>query len=175
MKLKFSKRRFVVLLCLILTLVSSAGQISGHGVLRAKAMSGQSQPDELAAYIFVHFIGNQSTPNEEQVYFSVSKDAHNWITLNNKRPVLRSTIGEKGVRDMCIVRSPEGGKFYIIATDLNMYLNHNRYDWGHASSNGSDSVIIWESDNLVDWSEARRVKSSARGGRNRLGAGSDLG
>ncbi len=163
MKSKFSKWRFIVLLFLIFTLMVSVSQMSGHGVLRAKAMSGQSRQDELAAYIFVHFIGNQSTPNEEQVYFSVSKDAHNWITLNNKRPVLSSTIGEKGVRDMCIVRSPEGGKFYIIATDLNMYLNHNRYDWGHASSNGSDSVIIWESDNLVDWSEARRVKVAPEG------------
>lgn len=163
MNKKFSKWRSIIHLCLILTLILSAGQISGHGLSSVKAMGGQSQQDELAAYMFVHFVGNQSTPNDEQVYFSVSKDAHNWTTLNNKRPVLRSTIGEKGVRDMCIVRSPKEGKFYIIATDLNMYLNHNRYDWGHASSNGSDSVIIWESDNLVDWSEARRVKVAPEG------------
>ena len=42
----------------------------------------------------------------------------NWDDLNNNHPILTSTLGEKGVRDPFIIRSPEGDKFYLIATDL---------------------------------------------------------
>lgn len=42
----------------------------------------------------------------------------NWDDLNDNNPVLTSTLGEKGVRDPFIIRSPEGDKFYLIATDL---------------------------------------------------------
>lgn len=67
-------------------------------------------------YLFVHFTGE--SPDGEQVYFALSRDGMHWQDLNGGRPVIRSGIGEKGVRDPFIIKSVIDGKFYIIATDL---------------------------------------------------------
>lgn len=67
-------------------------------------------------YLLAHFIGEQ--PDGEQVYFSYSEDGLHWKDLNGGQPVLRSDLGEKGVRDPFIIRSPLDHHFYIIATDL---------------------------------------------------------
>jgi hypothetical protein len=108
------------------------------------------------AYLFVHFVNPaENTADSEQVYFSVSKDGKNWFTLNNERPVLTSKLGEKGARDPFIVCSPNRDKFYIIATDLSIY-HHG--DWSRAQKAGSQSIIVWESEDLVNWSDQRLVK-----------------
>ena len=104
----------------------------------------------MSAYIFVHFTG-EDTPDGEQIYFSVSRDGLNWSDLNGGKPVLVSELGEKGVRDPFIVRHPVTGRFYLMATDLRMY---TKKDWGAAVHEGSRDMIVWESDNLIDWSEA---------------------
>ncbi len=104
----------------------------------------------MSAYIFVHFTG-EDKPEGEQIYFSVSKDGLNWTDLNAGKPVLVSELGEKGVRDPFIVRHPKTGRFYLIATDLRMY---TKKDWGAAVHEGSRDIIVWESDNLTDWSKA---------------------
>lgn len=104
----------------------------------------------MSAYIFVHFIGEESMG--EQIYFSVSRDGLFWNDLNNGKPVLVSQLGEKGVRDPFLVRHPKTGRFYLIATDLCM---HTRKSWSSAVHEGSRDIIIWESDNLTEWKEAR--------------------
>ncbi len=113
---------------------------------------------EMGAYLFTHFVGTESDATQEQVYFSVSQNGTDWTTLNNNAPVLTSTVGELGVRDPHIIRGVDG-KFFIIATDLSIY---NRRDdsnrWGTCQTSGSKNIIIWESDDLVNWSEARAVK-----------------
>ncbi|OOM76825.1 hypothetical protein CLPUN_25250 [Clostridium puniceum] len=48
------------------------------------------------------------------------------------------------------MRSAEGDKFYIIATDLSIY-NRNG-DWGGAQTAGSQYIMVWESTDLVHWS-----------------------
>lgn len=122
-------------------------------------MSNQSSriiSQENEAYLFVHFINEvQNTENSEQVYFSVSKDGKSWITLNGEKPILTSKLGEKGVRDPFIVCSPNRDKFYIIATDLSIYHNN---DWSRSQKAGSQSILVWESGDLVNWSEQRLVK-----------------
>ena len=70
----------------------------------------------------------------------------NWDDLNNNHPILTSTLGEKGVRDPFIIRSPEGDKFYLIATDLKI---NGGNGWDAAQNNGSQSLMIWESTDLV--------------------------
>src|SRR5438045_1687373 len=77
-------------------------------------------------FLFVTFKGEQ-TPMTEQIYFSVSEDGHTWTALNGAEPVLVSKVGEKGVRDPFLVRSKDGSKFFLLATDLSINLNH---DWG---------------------------------------------
>ena len=74
----------------------------------------------MAAYLFVHFTGTESSPLHEQVYFSVSIDGKRWELLNEGKPVLVSNVGERGVRDPFILRSPEEQKFFIIGTDLSI-------------------------------------------------------
>lgn len=100
-----------------------------------------------AGYLLVHFIGEQ--PDGEQVYFSYSEDGLHWKDLNAGLPVLRSELGEKGVRDPFLVRSPKEDKFYLIATDLRIA---NGKGWSAAANEGSRDMIIWESADLVNWS-----------------------
>ncbi|MCI5898931.1 MAG: glycoside hydrolase family 43 protein [Lachnospiraceae bacterium] len=79
-----------------------------------------------------------------------------YTDLNHCRPVLESHIGERGVRDPYLMRSAEGDKFYLLATDLSIYY---RGGWGSAkaTTTGSRDLIIWESTDLVNWSEPRAV------------------
>jgi sucrose-6-phosphate hydrolase SacC (GH32 family) len=108
-------------------------------------------------FLFVTFKGEQS-PMTEQIYFALSKDGKNWEALNGGEPVLVSKLGEKGVRDPYLLRSVDGKKFFILATDLSINLNHN---WKRAVQAGSRSLVIWESDDLVHWSEPRLVPVAA--------------
>ena len=102
-------------------------------------------------YLFVHFIGEKK--DGEQVYFSLSRDGLHWKELNDGKPVLRSTIGELGARDPFLIRSPWEGKdgnrkFYLIATDLRIEAGKG---WHAAQYSGSRDILVWESDDLVNW------------------------
>jgi beta-xylosidase len=108
-------------------------------------------------FLFVTFKG-EATPMTEQIYFGLSKDGRNWKALNGGNPVLVSDLGEKGVRDPYILRSHDGSKFYLLATDLSINLNH---DWGRATHAGSKSIVIWESTDLLHWSAPRLVQVAA--------------
>lgn len=104
-------------------------------------------------YLFVHFTGEHE--NGEQIYFSVSEDGLHWKDLNRNRPVLTSKAGEKGARDPFIIRSAEGDKYYIIATDLRIA---NGKGWEVAQYSGSRNILIWESEDLVNWAQPRMVE-----------------
>ncbi|WP_026493717.1 family 43 glycosylhydrolase [Butyrivibrio sp. XPD2002] len=108
----------------------------------------------LTHYLFAYFTG-ENTANGEQIYFADSEDGLNWSALNVGDPVITSTLGEKGLRDPFIIRSPEGDKFYLIATDLKI---NNGRGWGLAQTDGSKSIMVWESTDLVNWGEQRMVK-----------------
>ncbi len=109
---------------------------------------------DMYGYLFVYFAG-EKYEDGEQIYFGISKDGYNYEDLNNNKPILMSTLGEKGVRDPYIIRSADGDKFFIIATDLKINGNGN---WNKCQRQGSQSVMIWESEDLVNWSEQRMVK-----------------
>lgn len=106
----------------------------------------------MAGYLFVHFTGEQQYG--EQIYFSISRDGLHWKDLNGHRPVLYSDIGEKGARDSFCVRDEKNGKFYLFATDLRI---EEGKGWETAIFRGSRDMIVWESEDLVHWSEARAV------------------
>lgn len=112
----------------------------------------------LKGYMFSYFTG-EGTSDGEQLYAALSKgdDPLKWRELNDGKPVLTSTLGEKGLRDPFIIRSPEGDKFYQIATDLRIYGNG---DWDAAQRTGSKSIMVWESTDLVHWTNQRLVKVS---------------
>lgn len=104
----------------------------------------------MAGYLFVHFTGEEK--DGEQIYFSVSRDGLHWNDLNQGKPVLRSEIGTCGVRDPFPVRSPLDDKIYFIATDLRIEAGEG---WEAAQEQGSRSLIVWETEDLIHWSEAR--------------------
>lgn len=104
----------------------------------------------MAGYLFAHFIGEEK--DGEQVYFSLSRDGLHWMDLNQGKPVLYSRTGTCGVRDPFLVRSPLNGRIYLIATDLRIEAG---YGWEAAREEGSRSLIIWESEDLVHWSSER--------------------
>ncbi|MSA12518.1 family 43 glycosylhydrolase [Lactonifactor sp. BIOML-A3] len=119
-----------------------------------KAAPEEIKESDYTDYFFTYFAGEKYS-NGEQVYFAASQDGLNWTDLNNNDPVLTSKLGEQGVRDPYILRSPEGDKFYMIATDLKIYGNN---DWNRAQRAGSKSLMVWESTDLVNWSEQRMVE-----------------
>lgn len=109
-------------------------------------------------YLFVHF-KEKTTPDGEQVYFALSEDGFHWEEVNGGNPVLWAYYGDMGVRDFTITKCRE--KYYIIATDLSLsYGMRGKYhhSWEEISKNGSKCFSVWESENLVNWSEQRLVK-----------------
>ncbi|OLT54233.1 hypothetical protein BJF88_09795 [Cellulosimicrobium sp. CUA-896] len=116
------------------------------------------QDEELEGYLFSYFIG-EGYADGEQVYFGLSQgnDALHYQNLNDNEPVLTSELGEKGLRDPFIIRSPEGDKFYQIATDLRIYDGNG---WDAAQRQGSRSIMVWESTDLVTWTDQRLVEVS---------------
>ena len=107
-----------------------------------------------SGYLFATF-GGKPGELSEQVYFATSRDGREWTALNDGAPVLVSGIGEKGARDPYLLRHHDGKKFILIATDLSM---HHLRNWGRAVREGSRSIVVWESSDLVNWSAPRLVK-----------------
>ncbi len=104
------------------------------------------------AYLFFYFTNNGK--NEQQIFLASSKNGLSWHTLNNGQPILTSSKGDMAVRDPYIIRSHEGDKFYLIATDLDASGNQ----WTDYQLNGSKDIVVWETENLTDWSEQRNVR-----------------
>jgi len=102
-------------------------------------------------FLFVTF-RNEGGPLAEQIYFALSRDGREWNALNHGEPVLVSEIGEKGARDPYLLRAHDGSKFYLLATDLSIHLFPS---WERAVKQGSRSLLVWESTDLVHWSKPR--------------------
>ena len=117
-----------------------------------------SQDDEAYGYVLVHF---REDPQgyAERIYLDISDgdNPRKWLPLKGGEPILTSDIGTTGVRDPHIIRNPESGVWTILATDLNVFgaergteRGGNWYEWSH---HGSTSLIVWQSEDLVHWSE----------------------
>ncbi|WP_309111291.1 glycoside hydrolase family 43 protein [Saccharothrix sp.] len=129
------------------TLLTALLLLTAHVLV---AVDRASAADPFTGYLMVHFTGE--TAIGEQIYFSHSKDGLHWNDLNDGAPVLLSTVGTKGVRDPALVRSPNGDRYWIIATDLRIA---SGIPWSDAVNRGSTSLVVWESTDLVNWSAPR--------------------
>ncbi|KAJ4116146.1 hypothetical protein NW768_011118 [Fusarium equiseti] len=127
------------------------------GVVSKPVTISSRQTEPYEAYAFSYFTGNSL--EGEKIYFAASKgnNALDWTELNGGKPVLSSTKGTKGLRDPFVIRSVEGDKFFLIATDLSI---GSGTSWGDAVRKGSLYLEIWESSDLINWSEQRHVKVS---------------
>ena len=108
------------------------------------------QSGVFTGYLYASFIEPAVETQYQQVYFAISDDGLNWKDSNGNKPVLTSAMGTKGLRDPYILRSAEGDRFYLLATDLD-FADTSWYN------NPSKNIMIWESDDLVNWSEQRSV------------------
>ncbi|MCF6411538.1 immunoglobulin-like domain-containing protein [Pseudalkalibacillus salsuginis] len=122
---------------------------------RVKEMPENAEDN--AAYMMTYFNG-EAYEDGEQIRFAFSdgNDVTQWNEINNGEPVITSHLGEKGLRDPSIIRSPEGDKFYLLATDLKVYGTGG--NWARTVREGSNSLMIWESTDLVNWSKQRMVE-----------------
>ncbi|GAB3235832.1 hypothetical protein GCM10027447_33750 [Glycomyces halotolerans] len=109
-------------------------------------------------YLFAYMLGEGSADGE-QVYFALSRGDNPlaYDALNGGRPVATSTVGEQGARDPFIVQHPGTGRYYMIATDLKI---HGNGDWDRAQRHGSLSLVVWESNDLVNWTSSRLARVS---------------
>lgn len=117
------------------------------------------EPADYEGYAFAYFAG-ESTDEGESIYLAASKgnDPLDYDELNDGRPVLESAYGTRGLRDPFVIRSAEGDRFFLLATDLKAY---PAVDFGEAQETGSTYIEIWESTDLVHWSDQRHVKVSS--------------
>ena len=118
-------------------------------------VNAAAQLDELEGYAFSYFV--DSSLQGENIFFAASNgnDALAWTELNGGEPVLTSTQGTKGLRDPFLIRSHEGDTFWLIATDLSI---GSGTSWGDAVRQGSHFLEIWESNDLINWSEQRHIE-----------------
>jgi hypothetical protein len=119
-------------------------------------------------YLFASFHGgDDGGRNGEQIWLSVSKghDPFNWYELNYdagtaiSQPILQTVNppkGQTGLRDPSLIRSADGEHFYLLATDLKTF--QDGQSWNYRQSRGSRNLVVYESDDLVNWSEPRFVK-----------------
>ena len=117
---------------------------------------------QFSRYGMTNFARSNSTTGQ-QVYFatSVANDPTSFVATNEGRPVLTSKYGMHGLRDPSIVRSPEGDKFYLVATDLNVdgtEYGWQGWDWGQSGC--SRFIEVWESFDLRTWSNQRHIQVS---------------
>jgi beta-xylosidase len=141
----------------VLTAKVSRGQQSATRALTA-TVAPLPVKEPLAGYSFFYFTG-EGSPIGEQIYAAASNGNNplDFSEVNGGQPVLKSSLGELGVRDPFILRSPEGDKFFLLATDLK--INGGR-GWDAAQRSGSRSLMVWESTDLRNWSRQRSVEVS---------------
>ncbi|WP_327045393.1 Ig-like domain repeat protein [Microbispora sp. NBC_01189] len=103
---------------------------------------------------FMGYFKGENLADGEQIMFATSNGntALDWTGLTGGWPSLVSQLGDQGLRDPHIVRSPDGDTFYMIATDLNWY------DQGGYAINDTQYIEVFESHDLVNWTPQRHVK-----------------
>jgi len=104
----------------------------------------------MSAYLFTHFTSD--TQDREAIWFSVSRDGLHWEDLGGEKPFISTELGTTGIRDPFILYDERLKKYYIIATDCKTEPNSDWYAYSHK---GSRSVFVWESEDLLHWSDAR--------------------
>lgn len=143
----------------VLTAVSTHGQASVTKDFTIKIAPIPSDSEEQSAYVWAFFTGEGAGAEKISLAASKGNNALDWNTLNNGEPLFTSELGEKGLRDPFIIKSHEGDKFYMLATDLKIDGRAGSFDG--AQRNGSKYIEVWESNDLVNWSEQRHVKVSS--------------
>lgn len=111
------------------------------------------------AYLFAYFTSGNGE-EKEHIWFSVSRDGLHWKDLGGEEPALTSKLGTTGIRDPFMVYDERLQKYFIIATDLKIGRDG---DWWKAQYEGSRSIHVWESQDLIHWSKERIIELGIEG------------
>ena len=128
-------------------------------------VKAQVGPDDPYGYLMVHFV-EDSNGYAEKIYLDISRgdNPEQWDPLNGRNPILASNLGTTGSRDPFITYNPETEIYYIIATDLRVFNANdpdwNNGNWGTWASQGSTMMNVWESKDLITWSNVRQIDVS---------------
>ncbi len=147
--------------------VKLTAELSLNGKTKTKDFTVTVQPmpedldtDYTAGYLWTNF---DASGGYEKIFFGYSEDGLTWSKLNkdeygNAQPVLVNDAegSDLGVRDPHIIRSAEGDKYWILGTDLHAE-GGGPGGSGWDQLNASQNIVVWESNDLVNWSEPRLV------------------
>ena len=103
-----------------------------------------------AGYLWAYFTGEGEGAEAISLALSQGNDALKWMALNQGEPLIHSTQGEQGLRDPFILRAHDHSKYYLLATDLNIFKRREEPFTG-AQLNGSRYIEIFESPDLIHW------------------------
>ncbi|KAK0376880.1 arabinosidase [Colletotrichum limetticola] len=118
------------------------------------SLSPRADPS-LTGYLGAFFLGADPYV---YLYLSNGNNPTSFRALNSGSPVIRPTKGTGGVRDPAIVvggGAEKGKKWYIVGTDLDIAKVWTT--WDAAQRQGSKGIFVWESTDLVNWSNERLV------------------
>lgn len=95
----------------------------------------------------------------ESIWISSTEnnDFFSFTTRNNGNPAIVSDADTGGLRDAFILRSHDGDKYYLIATDLKV----SAQGWSQNQQYGSHKIEAYESRDLVHWT---RTNGDGNGG-----------
>jgi hypothetical protein len=145
------------------TTLTATATVRGTSVSKSVPVTIQPVPgeDDAFGYAMVHFI-EDSAGYAEKIYLDVSRgdNPEQWDPLNGGKPILASQLGTTGIRDPYLTYNPETETYYIIATDLRVFGGDRGVtgctEWCYWSSKGSTKLNVWESKDLVTWSDLRQ-------------------
>ncbi|THW62303.1 family 43 glycoside hydrolase [Aureobasidium pullulans] len=144
-----------------ITRLSAIAAITVSSVTAAPASTSlQTRADSYVGYLVSTF--SDVTP-AVQFHLSKGNDAGSYTFLNKGQPVLKSTVGTKGVRDVFLAHDSARTNYYMIATDLD--INAAGFSWDAATRTGSRGIVVWSSKDLINWSASslRAVESANAG------------
>ena len=140
------------------TAVTLTAKVPGTSATRSIDITVKAAPADLdtdysAGYLWTHFA---AADGYEKIFYGYSDDGLHWDKLNKNSPILANLGGDLGVRDPHLVRAPEGDKYWIIGTDLHAE-GGGAGGSGWDQLNASQNIVVWESTDLVNWSDQRIV------------------
>lgn len=141
-----------------LLLVNSCQARVTSNVQTLNSKAGSVPPAKRADSSLTGYLGAFFLGDEPDVYFYLSQDnsAISFSALNGGKPILVPTVGTGGVRDPAIVSgggNEAGQKWYIVGTDLDI----SKTTWDASERNGSRGILVWESTDLINWTDERLV------------------
>ncbi len=140
-----------------LTVTATLSGVSLSKDIEVNVLANEARDENYVGYLYAHFKEIPGQKGEQDIFYGISEDGLNWTALNGNEAVLKSDVSDKATRDPYIIRSAEGDRFFLLATDQDIYKYGNNIPWDRLSTQGSTALTIWESTDLIHWTNERNV------------------